>query len=130
MANEIYHDYDSASTLYAFVYRQSDGYIYDVGDTAFEAIGTWNDARADQCDIAMTASGDFHMGAFPAVAAGTYYVVIRDQAGANAAIADTPVTSYRLGWDGAAVVTDYTLYVDIASVETYQKTTHNKYDET
>jgi len=97
MANEIYHDYDSASTLYAFVYRQSDGYIYDVGDTAFEAIGTWNDARADQCDIAMTASGDFHMGAFPAVAAGTYYVVIRDQAGANAAIADTPRKSYRLG---------------------------------
>jgi len=130
MANEIFHDYDSGSTLYAFVYRRSDGYIYDVGDSQFEAIGSWDDARAGECDIAMSAIGDFHVAAFPSVSAGSYYIVIREQAGGSPAIADTPLTSYRLGWDGAALVDDYTLDVDIAAAETAQRVVKNTYDET
>lgn len=113
MANEIVHGYDSASTLYAFVYRISDKYIYDVGDTAFEAIGTWNDARAGECDIAMTAVGDVHFADFPTVAAGVYFVEVREQAGANPDTDDAPVGQGIMYWDGTAEINTRTIDTSI-----------------
>ena len=73
MANPAYTTivYPAGFTLYAILRRSSDGYIYDVGDAAFEAIGTWNDARVDECDIALTdKGGSFYTATFPTVAAG------------------------------------------------------------
>jgi hypothetical protein len=100
MANEISFSYDSSFVLYAFVYRQSDKYIYDVSDSAFEVLGTWNDARAISCSIAMTASGDMHFADFPIVEAGAYFVQIRLRSGASASVNDVPVAQGFMVWDG------------------------------
>lgn len=116
MANEIALSFDSASTLYALVYRQSDGYIYDVGHTAFEAVGTWNDARVAECDIAMTASGDMHFGTFPVVAAGTYYVQIRKRVGASPDTDDIIAAQGFMVWGGTAEVLPSDITADIAAV--------------
>jgi hypothetical protein len=102
MANEIYQSFDSASVLYALIYRASDGYIYDAGDEAFEAIGTWNDARAEECDIPMTAIGDLHFADFPVVAAGNYILQIRLQAGGSPDTDDIPLAQGFMNWDGTA----------------------------
>lgn len=113
MANEIWHSYDSAKSLYAFVYRMSDMYIYDVGDAAFEAIGTWNDARAGECDIVMTATGDSHSANFPNVAKAVYYVQIREKAGANPDTDDTPLAQGVMYWDGSAEINLSTITINV-----------------
>lgn len=100
MANEIHYSYDDTKVLYAIIRRVSDQYIYDVGHTAFEAIGTWNDIRVGECDIAMTASGDNHFANFPAVAAGVYTVQIRERLGASPDTDDTPVAQGEMYWNG------------------------------
>ena len=98
--SNIAHTSDNDNTLYFLVYRMSDGYIWDTGDAAFEAVGTWNDARVAECDIAMTAAGDVHFGAFPAVPQGTYFVQIRNKAGANPDTDDIPEGQGEMYWDG------------------------------
>lgn len=102
MANEIWHSFDSASTLYALIFRQADQFIYDVGDAAFEAVGTWNDARAGECDVVMSAVNDIHFADFPTVAAGVYYVEIKQQAGGSPDTDDIPVAQGVVYWDGTA----------------------------
>lgn len=79
MANptKISTHYSTGYNLYAFLGRISDGYIYDVGDSAFETVGTWNDARADECDIPLTDHGwGLYTATFPTVAANIEYVVV------------------------------------------------------
>lgn len=113
MAGYVIDSSDSANTLYFLVYRVSDGYIYDVGDTAFEAVGTWNDARVGECDIAMTAIGDVHRGTFPVVAAGVYFVQTRVRAGANPDTDDRPNGQGVMYWDGTADIDISTLDTSI-----------------
>lgn len=108
MSNEIAHGYDSAATLYAHIYRFSDKYIYSSTNSAYEAVGTWNDARAQACDVAMTAAGDTHFGNFPASARGVYFVLIKVQAGANPDTDDKEVGQGVMYWDGAAEVNIFT----------------------
>ena len=108
MSNEIAHSADSAKTLYAHIYRFADKYIYSSTNSAFEAVGTWNDARAQACDIAMTASGDAHFGDFPTVAEGVYFVTIKVQAGVNPDTDDKEVGQGVMYWDGAQEVNDLT----------------------
>jgi len=98
------HSYDNASNLYFLVYRLSDNYIWDVGDSAFEAVGTWNDARVDECDIAMTAAGDAHFGNFPSVPNGTYFVQVRLRAGASPDADDKLVGQGEMYWDGSSEI--------------------------
>lgn len=86
MANPAYTTivYPAGFTLYTILRRSADGYIWDVGDSAFEAVGTWNDARVDECDIAMTdKGGNFYTVTFPTVAAGNYVIIIFLQAGGS-----------------------------------------------
>ena len=128
MANEIWHSYDSASVLYAFVYRMTDKYIYDVEHAAFEAIGTWDDARADECDIAMTFTGDMHFANFPTVAAGVYYVEIRLQAGASPDTDDLPIAQGVMYWDGSAELNTYTLDADITTTYSLLEDVDDKVD--
>ena len=103
MSNEIAWSYDSAETLYALVYEKDTGYIWDVGDGAFEEVGTWNDARVDECDIAMTASGDMHFADFPSAIpdTGSYFVQVRLQEGESPDTDDPPVAHGTLYWGGA-----------------------------
>jgi len=125
MSNEIWHSYDSAKVLYAFVIRASDDYIWDVGDTAFEAIGTWNDARADECDIPMTVTaGDYHSVDFPAgiTTVGVYRVQIREKAGASPDTDDKPVAQGEIYWSGTAEQTIQTIVITNTTVV-------NQYDE-
>lgn len=116
MAGEVIHSSDDADTLYFLVYRPSDGYIYDEGDAAFEAVGTWNDARVGECDNAMTAYGDTHIGNFPTVAAGVYFVQVRLQAGANPDTDDRLVGQGIIYWDGSAEVSIFALNTQIGAV--------------
>jgi hypothetical protein len=108
MSDKFAHSYDSAANLYFFVYRISDTYIWDVGDSAFEAVGTWDDARAGECDIAMTAAGDVHFGTFPSVPPGVYFVTIRLRAGANPDTDDRPIAQGVMYWDGSDLINIYT----------------------
>jgi len=108
MPNEIATGADSALVLYAHVYRFSDKAIYDVGDSAYEAIGTWNDARAAECDIAMTAVGDVHFADFPASARGVYFVLIKIRATAVPLASDKEKGQGVMFWDGAKEVNIYT----------------------
>lgn len=84
MANEIQVSYEDGATLYVTV-RTPAGLIWDVGDGALEAVGTWNDARADECDIALTAkNGEYYTADFPVtIPNGQYIVNLYEQASAS-----------------------------------------------
>ena len=109
MSNEIAYARSESDTLYAHVTAISNKYIYDVGDTALEAVGTWNDARADECDISMVATGSVHFADFPTVAAGIYLVQIKLQTGESPAIADDIIAQGWCYWTGTAEINPYTL---------------------
>lgn len=108
MPNEIAHGADSAKTYYAHIYRFTDKYIYSTTNSAFEAVGTWNDARAQACDVAMTAAGDSHFADFPSVARGVYFVLIKEQAGASPDTDDKERGQGVIYWDGANEVNIFT----------------------
>ena len=120
MANELCIPGANANTYYALITRKSDKYIYDVGDTAFEATGTWNDARIGECDIAMTPEGDKHYATFPTITAGVYDVEFRKQAGGSPAIADEVHFTGEMCWDGTAEITRSALdtLIDTVKAET------------
>ena len=115
MANEIWHSYDSSKVLYALIYRMADQFIWDVGSAAFEAVGTWNDARVGECDVAMTANGDIHFVTFPVAitTAGVYYVQIRERIGASPDTDDLSVAQGVMYWDGVAELNISTITYDI-----------------
>ena len=106
MSNEIAHGSDSANTLYAHVYRFADKFIYITASGAFEAVGTWNDARAQATDIPMTAAGDTHFADFPVVAKGVYFVLIKIQAGGAPDTDDLEDGQGVIYWDGAKEIND------------------------
>lgn len=110
MAKEIQALAATGQTLYAQVFRVTDGAIWNTAGTpAFETYATANIA---DYDIAMaeagTASG-YYTGNLPALAAGTYSVVVRVRAGGSPAETDIPVSVGTIHWDGSAVI-------DVASV--------------
>lgn len=100
--------YEDGYTLKAYLLRITDAYIYDVGDSAFEAIGTWDDARAAECDIAITGHGArLYTFDFPDVAEDIeYMLIVTLQAGGTPAITD-PVL-------GSAIV-NQRMTLDLAS---------------
>lgn len=116
LANEISQSFDGTSTLYALVYRQSDKSIYVTGTADFEAVGTWNDTRAGECDIPMTATGDRYYADFPVVAAGQYHVEIRYQSGGSPDSDDFPIAQGEIIWNGTAEVLSSDITADIADV--------------
>lgn len=104
MANEVKVAFEDGHTIYVLV-RDDAGQIYDVGDDALEAVGTWNDARADECDIALTAKdAELYLGNFPNLANGTYIVEAYIQAGANPDTDDEFIGGEELVWDGSTAV--------------------------
>ena len=84
MANEIQVTYPDGVTVYVII-KTLAGLIWDVGDGALEAVGTWDDARADECDVACTAKdAEQYIADFPATCPnGTYLLTAYVQAGAN-----------------------------------------------
>lgn len=91
MANpsKIVATYPDGFNLYALVFRKSDGYIYDVEAGAFEAIGTWNNARVDECDIPLTGyKAGLYMVNFPSISDDDYITELCLRAGASPATTD------------------------------------------
>ena len=104
MSGEVIQSSDDANTLYFLVYRPNDSFIFDVGDSAFEAVGTWNDARVGECDIAMVSAGDAHFGNFPTVSPGTYFVQVRRRVGGAPAVTDFAEGQGEMYWDGTGEI--------------------------
>lgn len=119
-ANEIQFSFEDGYNLYALVRRPSDAFIWDVGDSQVEAVGTWNDARAGECDIALTGyNGELYMANFPSASAGRYIINIYLRAGANPAVSDVLLGSGELVWNGSAeeTVIDTSGRVDVGTIE-------------
>ena len=117
MSNEIAHGADSTKQFDAYVSLLSNKYIYDVGDDSLEPVGTWNDARADECNIAMAATGNVHYADFPSsLGAGIYHVLVKERAGANAVIADHERGQGIMYWDGSAEINPFTLDANVGIV--------------
>ena len=91
MSSELSVGYSFSKNIYAIVRRRSNGNVWDVGDSALEAAGTWNNARIGECDIALTdKGGGYYTGDFPTACttAATYDIMYYDRAGASPAITD------------------------------------------
>lgn len=117
---EIQVTYDDGYQLYALTKRPADGYIWDVGDSQFEAVGTWNDARAGECDISLTGyDAELYMADFPAAAAGRYLINIYLRAGANPAVTDPLLGAAEIVWNGSAekTIIDTSGRVDVGLIE-------------
>lgn len=105
MAKEIFlRSTTGLTTLYAIVLNRMTGYIYDAGDMAFEIVGTYDDARMDECDIALTeiAGTGWYYADFPSYDPGVHVVEIRQRAGANPATTDNVVKI--IGDEGAFAI--------------------------
>ena len=139
MSKEIWQSYATGSNLYALIYEPSTGKIFNNATNAFEAIGTWNDARVDACDVPLTAIGDMHFVDFPVeiTTAGTYDVQIRLRAGATPVVLTTVdflISQGQICWDGTAevlvstvdTVVD-TINTNVTTVLTVQKTVNSTY---
>jgi hypothetical protein len=102
VANELTISYPTGNTLYSVILDLV-GQIYNTVTTAFEAPVNANWANYD---IAMAEAGNtgIYRGDMPAVAAGAYSFVVRDQAGGGPAITDPPVGAENFTWDGSVVV--------------------------
>ena len=133
MAGEIWHSFDSAETLYALIYRQADGYIWDRVAGAFES-ATWDNTNLLTYDITnnlgMSKSGDFHYFDFPtAIEAGTYYVTIRWRAGASPDTDDLIVAQGVMYWGGSTTSGGIGEEVDLIVIEENQDLQPNVFDE-
>ena len=105
MANEIYHSFDEADTLYALIWRKSDDKVWNNTDSQFD---TYTDADIDKYDIPLAnqVDSDYHSVDFPAaIALGTYRVQVMHQVGGGIdADADIAVAQGEIFWDGAAEI--------------------------
>lgn len=104
MSNEVAHGADSTKTLEFYVYRFTDKAIRNRTNGLYEAIGTWNDARAQATSNPMTAAGDAHFGDFPASARGVYFVLIKVRATGVSLASDKETGQGVEYWDGAKEV--------------------------
>jgi hypothetical protein len=105
MANEIRVAFNDGYTIYVII-RNDSGQIWDVGDGAFEAVGTWNDARVGECDIALTAKdGELYLGTFPAaINNGTYTVEAYIQGGGSPDTDDDYIGAEEFSWTGSSKI--------------------------
>lgn len=100
MASELQTDYLTGKTVY-FLLRNSTGSIWN--GAAFEAYATLNYATYDILATEQGTASGYYTANMPAVAAGVYYVVAKEQAGGAPAETDITVGTGRIEWDGAAV---------------------------
>lgn len=103
MANEIWHSYDEAKTLYALIWRKTDDKVYDAAAAA-DTFDTYTDADILDYDVPLTnhVDSDYHSVDFPSdISFGTYRVQIMEQiGGAIDADVDKAVAQGEINWDG------------------------------
>lgn len=104
MAKELSVSHIIGSTVYAVIFARSTGKVWDVGDSALETPGTWNDARAGQCDIALTdIGGGLFCADFPAITTSdVYYILYFEQLGASPDTTDRRIGREQIAWNGTA----------------------------
>ena len=109
MANEIWHSFDEAETLYALIWRKTDDKIWNNTDGTFD---TYTDADIDKYDIPLAnqVDSDYHSVDFPsAIAEGTYRVqIMLIDGGAIDADADFAVAQGEIYWAGNSEITVFT----------------------
>lgn len=110
MANEVFHNYATGSTLY-FCAFQLDGNVFLSGGASDEVWGAGGN-DADDYDETMTedGSGGHFVGTFDtSIAAGTYRVTVYLQAGGSPADSDLAIAQGEIYWDGTAELNMKTL---------------------
>ena len=122
MANEIWHSYDEAYTLYALIWRQTDDKVYDAVAAA-NTFDTYTDADIATYDVPLTnhADSDYHSVDFPSsISAGVYRVQIFHQIGVIDADADVAVAQGEIYWDGSAEInlTSLDTLIDVITANT------------
>jgi hypothetical protein len=109
MANELYHSYDEARTLYALIWRKSDDKIWNNTDGTFD---TYTDADIDKYDVVLEniVDSDWHTADFPsAIAKGVYRAQIMLISGSSIdADADLPVAQGEIYWGGSQEINEFT----------------------
>lgn len=105
MANEIYIDYSSGSTVYAVI-RNSAGQVWYPAGQVFESWGT-DGRNADDYALSLTdKGGSRYVGDFDAdIPAGRYTIQAFLQAGAAPADGDTLVGARAIIWQGNGELT-------------------------
>jgi hypothetical protein len=103
------------NTVYAHVFRFSDKFIRVTGTGVYEAVGTWNDARAQACVVTMAPQGDVHFADFPDSPRDVYFVQIKLQAGVNPSSDDLEDGQGVAYWDGSKEINIST------EIESWQK---------
>lgn len=103
MAGEIQISYQSLRTVYAIV-RDSIGRVYSSSGTG--GLGSWLDNSYSTYPISLTEQGTsaFYAGDMPAVAAGTYNLVAKNQVAGSPAITDPTIGEGSLEWGGSTVI--------------------------
>lgn len=114
MAREIYQSFDPLLTLYALVYRRSDGHVWNTDSEDFEP---YADADLGDYAIALTAVGAMHFADMPDVLEGVYLIQIRLQVGAAPDLADPPISQAYMDWDGKKERTYPNLYPEFTIVK-------------
>ncbi len=100
MASELQTDYLTAKTVY-FLLRNSVGQIWN--GAAFEAYVTANYANYDIAGTEQGTASGYYVGNMPAVAAGIYYLVAKEQTGGSPAETDISIGAGEINWTGTVV---------------------------
>lgn len=104
MASEILFPYDTGRTLYAMFFADADGTVWNTATPALEA---YAGANITNYNVALselgTASG-LYQGSVPALAVGSYTMVICERAGASPAQTDAKVGIGQFWWTGSAMI--------------------------
>lgn len=103
MAGELQSSFSSGKTCY-FLIRDRTGQIWNTSTSAFVAYAT---ASYSNFTISATEQGtasSYYAATFPsAIVAGTYSVVMKNQAGGTAAETDATVAAGNVEWNGTAI---------------------------
>lgn len=121
MANEIFHNFTSGTTLY-FCAFQLDGNVFLSGGASDEVWGTGG-RDADDYDETMTedGSGGHFVGTFDtSIAAGVYRVTVFERATGVPLDSDRAIAQGEIYWDGTAELNIFTLDSSIATLFTEQ----------
>ncbi len=111
MANELWHNFPSGSSLDAYVRKKTDDEVFDEnsGTNTFEV---WQDGNVANYDIPMADNGgDYYSVNFPAIitTSGVFRVAFKLRAGGTAAVGDLVLAQGEIEWDGTTEITGFIL---------------------
>lgn len=106
MSNELVVKHSIGVNVYAIIFKKSNNYVWDAGDSALEAAGTWNDARVGECDVPLTDRGaGLYTADFPISTAGTYRILYFERAGGSPDTTDICIGRATIEWSGTSETT-------------------------